>query len=51
MIWHRSILNIYRTWQRRKAEKERMELECMLTYIDQLIEELNEKSQYSSIKS
>ena len=49
MTWHRSILNMYKAWQRRKAEKERIEMECMLTYIDRLIEELNEKSQYSSI--
>lgn len=44
MIWRRSILNMYRAWQRRKAEKERMEVERILAYIEQLIEELNEKS-------
>lgn len=45
MIWHRSVLNMYRAWQRRKAEKERMEVESILTYIDQLLEELKRESQ------
>lgn len=42
MIWHGSISSMYRAWQRRKAEKERMEVGRILAYIEQLIEELSE---------